>query len=227
MIAEPLGQAATGKNVNLLKPLLTYGVPYGGRQIEKTIRGLQDMDVLPRVNVSTENGVSVKNQPLPASYTSGGNIRFPIEPTAANYARTLAFGPFSTPEGKAYLKNGAKPLSAEQTAKVEDAYGGAYGAYYMPGVPPAAAVGAFQNLRNADTDGSGGRSKAEVEAYVRKIAAEYGLSGEQTKALLNLINRKSDASDEEGANRYSWEKSAGAKRYSWEKPTGAKRYSWE
>jgi hypothetical protein len=196
MIGEPIGQAATGKNINLLKPALTYAMP-GGRQIEKTIRGLQDMAVLPDVNI--QNAWNGDGEPVasrrsfPSSYSAGGNLRFAPEDTTGNLMKSALFGSFSTPEGRAYLESGAKPLSEGRTSKVEDAYRQAYA---MSGVPPSMAVEAFRNLGSADTDGSGGATKEEIKAYVRKFAAEHGLTDTQRNAIFKLLTQKSEKSDE-------------------------------
>jgi hypothetical protein len=188
-VGEPVGQAVSGQNINLLKPILSMTAPYGGRQIERSVRGLQDMGKIPKVNVNLEDGVSVENRDFPASYTNKGNLRFPIEDTAGNLVKSLAFGSFATPEGKDYLARGYKPLSDKQTTTVEEAY---RNSYIANNLPIEATVAALHRKGEADKDGdgNGGVKDSELSAYVSKIAKEYGLSAEQQRLLWRIVSGK-------------------------------------
>jgi hypothetical protein len=198
-IAEPVGQYIAGQNVNFLKPAAVIGLPYGGRQIEKAVRGLQDMDVLPRLNFQRQDGgpwpgmPNVKNQPFPASYSARGALRFPIERTAGNMAKAAMFGPFATPEGKSYLESGYKPLSAEQTTKIEEAYGREA---VRDKIPPAAVFGVVRNRELADINKSNGISDKELKAYAVKVAAEYGLPSSYGDVIFRIIKGEPDKKKE-------------------------------
>jgi hypothetical protein len=214
-LGDPVGDILMGRSPDLLKTAMAFGPKFGGRQAERTIRGLQDMTVLPDVKIQNAwNGSGepvVSRRDFLSSYSAGGNLRFAPEPTAGNMAKAALFGSFSTAEGREYLRSGAKPLSEKQTSKVEETYKDAFTRDLLS---PAVAVDALRNLGSADTDGSGGRSKAEIEAYIYKVAAEHRLNASQIYTLRRLI---------EGAPEKQAEKTG----YSWEKPVGAKRYSWE
>jgi hypothetical protein len=116
-IGEPIGQALRGQNIDVLGPTLSFLPKFGGRQIERSIRGLQDMAVLPKETINKE-GVSVKTQDFPASYSAGGNMRFTIDKTPSNYIRAGTTGTWSTKEAKNYIEQGNKPLGDKQEEAV-------------------------------------------------------------------------------------------------------------
>jgi hypothetical protein len=199
-LGAPIGDFMMGRDPDLLKPVLAFAPRFGGRQAEKTIRGLQDMAVLPDVKIQNIwNGSGepvVSRRDFPSSYSAGGDLRFAPEPTAGNTIRAALFGSFSTAEGRDYLAGDAKPLSAGQTSKVEEAY---RNAYMSSVVPPAAAVDAFRNKSSADTDGSGGATKKEIAAYVLDVAEKYGLDENQREVLYRLLTetkKKEEGEDE-------------------------------
>jgi len=116
-LGEPIGQVLRGQNVDVLGPALSFLPKFGGRQIERSIRGLQDMAVLPKETINKE-GVSVKTQDFPASYSAGGNMRFTIDKTPSNYIRAGTTGTWSTKEAKNYIEQGNKPLGDKQEEAV-------------------------------------------------------------------------------------------------------------
>jgi|GEM_PF-6532342 len=118
-LAKPIGQLITGQNVDLLKPATSLLPKYGGKQIEKTVRGLQDMAVLPRANINLD-GAKIKKQDFPASYNTTGKIRFAMDPSAKNYILAPTFSSWSTEEGKKYINKDEKPLSNKATAVMEN-----------------------------------------------------------------------------------------------------------
>jgi len=73
-------------------------VPFipGGTQIKKTVQGLG----------AYRQG---------ASTTTSGRVRYPIEQTPLNLAKTAVFGQYSTPEARNYFKNDGQPLSEKQS----------------------------------------------------------------------------------------------------------------
>ena len=114
-LGAPIGQALKGQNINLLKPALATLPKFGGKQIERTIRGLQDMAVLPKEKLNLSTGASLEKQNAPGSFTPTGKLRFPIEPSAKNYIMAPAFTSWSTKEGKDYIQNKGRPFSEKQT----------------------------------------------------------------------------------------------------------------
>jgi len=70
--------------------------PTAGNQIRKTLQGVQ----------SYRQG---------SSKTPSGRVRFPIEQTPANLARTALFGQYSVPEAESYFREGRTPLGEKQT----------------------------------------------------------------------------------------------------------------
>jgi hypothetical protein len=185
----PVSDIIADKPVDLLTPATAFLPPYGGAQIKRTVRGLQDMNVLPGFNpVWDEEGERVGSsfgfRDFPSSRSAKGNLRFPVEPTAGNYIKSGLLGSFSTPEGKEYLESGAAPLSGKQTSKVEEAYRSAYaGDPYS--VPPDVASAIYRERKDADE--SGQVSNREATAYILKLRDRYGLSQEQMFTLWKMM----------------------------------------
>lgn len=118
---RPLGQIGRGQNVDLLKPLTAIAPPLGGRQIEKTVRGLQDMALLPKETINLKDGVfKLEKSDFPASYSATGKMRFPIEDKPSSYLKAGLFGTWSLPEAREYFEGGGKTLSDNKTQTVKD-----------------------------------------------------------------------------------------------------------
>lgn len=91
------GKLADGDIVGGVSPTAyNVALPFGGSQIKKSVEGA----------TAFANG---------ASTNANGNIRFPIEQTPTNLAKSVAFGQYSTPEARDYFKNDQKPLSDKQS----------------------------------------------------------------------------------------------------------------
>lgn len=130
-LAEPLYDlgynavmAAQGKesrrNPDWLGTASNVLLPWGGKQVERTVKAAQDMKFLPRFTDNFDEGA----EDLPASYSAGGRFRFPIDTgDPVNVVKGLLFGQFATKEGKEYLKEGRSPLSEDKTALIKEAAG--------------------------------------------------------------------------------------------------------
>lgn len=108
-LGAPIGQALRGQNIDLLKPAMSVLPKFGGKQIERGIRGLQDMAAIPREtlrlpSIKNKGELNLEKQPYPASVSPSGNIRFPINPSAKNYIIAPTLGTWATKEGKDYIE---------------------------------------------------------------------------------------------------------------------------
>lgn len=162
MVLDPLAKAATGQDVDVLSPAANLLLPFGGRQVERTVRGLQDLAALPRERISTE-GSGIAKQEFPASYSTTGRLRFPIEKTPLNTLKAATMGPFSTREGRNYLEQGLTPLSDNQTSAVQEAS--------RRGIEPKMATDflRWHALRSPDKDDSG----EAIPGSKRKYTLDY------------------------------------------------------
>ena len=79
-------------------PLTRIGLPYGGRQVEKTLAG---METLMRGHAETKKGA----------------VKTPVERNIPNVLRGLMFGPNATTEMQEYNESGQKPLGEMQSEK--------------------------------------------------------------------------------------------------------------
>jgi hypothetical protein len=121
-LAAPVGQAIKGQNIDPIKPLAATLPRFGGKQLERGIRGLQDMAVLPKEKINLTEGISAKKQDFPASLSQSGRLRFAIEPNVQNYLTAPTLGTWSTKEGKDYIENERQPLGEKQTSNVDSLY---------------------------------------------------------------------------------------------------------
>lgn len=80
----------------LQDPLYKVLPPFGGQQIKRTIDGIS----------SYSKG---------ASETKSGRVRFPIDKTPGNFAKSALFGQYSTSNARSYFDNDKKPLGDNQS----------------------------------------------------------------------------------------------------------------
>lgn len=100
----------------------TYLAPGGGRQIQRTVEGLQSEGMIPQY----VNGEWVSE---PRYYTPSGKVGFVNDPNDIFDVITAGtFGRWATKAGKEYLENGGKYLSDQATRQLE-ALGGDQAAY--------------------------------------------------------------------------------------------------
>lgn len=86
--------------------LLYYGVmPMGGGQLRKTVQGLSMFD---------------DDLPTSGSYTTGGDLRFPVEDTLGNRVQAALFGQWASENAQDYLEQGKSPLSEKRTEELLD-----------------------------------------------------------------------------------------------------------
>lgn len=83
-----------------LNPAFYLLLPAGGGQLRKTTQGL---------------GMFIKDEPVSGSYTSSGNLRFPVETNFGNIIQAGLFGQWSSEAAQDYIENGRTPLSEKQT----------------------------------------------------------------------------------------------------------------
>ena len=153
-LAKPIGQAINNQNIDLLQPLTAVLPKFGGKQIERTIRGLQDMAVLPKEKINlTDKEVSLKKQEFPASFSPSGRLRFPMNPSIKNYITAPVLGVWSTKEGKQYLENESSTLGENQTKIFKEI---------------VAEIGGETELYNFIQANRGVNTKAEVVGALKK-----------------------------------------------------------
>lgn len=80
----------------IMNPQYMLLPPFGGKQLERTIDGVQTM-----------------NRGYSESKT--GKVQFPIDQNPLNYARSATFGKYSTPEARQYFNNKESVLGDKQT----------------------------------------------------------------------------------------------------------------
>ncbi len=96
-ILDPIIDAMQGKKPDLLAFAANVVLPFGGKQVERTIKAARDV----------LQG---------ASYTDSGKLRFPIDTDdPLNVAKALTLGQYTTKEGKEYIKD-VKPYSETYTS---------------------------------------------------------------------------------------------------------------
>jgi hypothetical protein len=112
--ALPIKEALTGKdeygNEKALWKTLAEAAPYyllpgGYNQIKKTTQGL---------------GMFSDEHPVSGSYTSSGNLRFPVEETFGNKLQAALFGQYASENARDYFDNERMPLKEKQVQEFID-----------------------------------------------------------------------------------------------------------
>ena len=105
---EDINEGNWGNFINeMSNPLLNVVLPVGGGQIKKAMQGLS------MFNTDEEH-------PIAGSYTTNGNLRFPVDDTLANRVQAGIFGQWANENARDYIENGRKPLTPEQTHEYVD-----------------------------------------------------------------------------------------------------------
>lgn len=186
-IVQPIADLAQGRDIDLLKPAMMYAVPYGGRQIEKAVRGLQDLSVLPREHINADKHTfSFDRYAFPSSRTDSGNIRFAID--AANPFEVLAavlLGTSATQAAQAYYGGDGKPLSAGDTLRTDTAVT-AFGITPEDYMQYNREIKDVQGTKNA----KGNTVSGSVQANKMKYAGGLPLSAGQKAAVYELSNKR-------------------------------------
>ena len=131
----------------------TYLAPGGGRQIQRTVEGLQSEGMIPQY----VNGEWVNE---PRYYTPSGKVGFVNDPNDVFDVITAGtFGRWATKEGKAYLENGGKYLSDQATRQLEalggdsEAYNAVIAMRDMQGIPGVDNSKALQKRKYLEDQG--------------------------------------------------------------------------
>lgn len=189
-VVKPLAQLMTAEdktNVDLVSPALNVLLPWGGKQVSRTLGAAQDMGHLPQGPFGLP--VLGERETVPGSYSASGALRFPIDTSdPLNVLSGYAFGSYGTKEGKEYQQSGANPYSAKATE--------AYRAVY----PLGGGDKFLDLLPMLDTNGKGGVSAGEVTQGLEG----HGLTPEQKAAVWQVY-----ASDEAKA-KYKAAQAVGA-----------------
>lgn len=89
----------------MLKPLYYLALPFGGGQIKKTNEGI---------------AMYSNDHPVAGSYTSSGNLRFPVEDDFWSKAQAVLFGQYSSENARDYFDNNRSPLKEKQIQEYID-----------------------------------------------------------------------------------------------------------
>jgi hypothetical protein len=115
--ALPIKQLVTGKDEygndkprweTAVEAAPYYVLPTGYGQIKKTVQGLR------MFNTDEEH-------PIAGSYTSKGDLRFPVEDTPGNRIQAGLFGQYANENAREYFDNGYAPLKEKQIQEYMDA----------------------------------------------------------------------------------------------------------
>lgn len=177
-LLKPAAQAIQGKNVDMLTPALSLALPFGGKQIQRTISGMQDMGVLPDARLNFNDGINFEfgRNEMPGSYSDSGNLRFAIDPTETNYITAGTLGTWSTKQGREYLKEGSSPLSDRQTAAAKGAY--------KAGISGVDAERYVRNIKAIEK--SGDKSKLQRQ---REHIKNLGISASAKNELGKMVDK--------------------------------------
>lgn len=120
-ISKPLTDIINGKNMDIVPALASILPAYGGKQIERGVKALEDYGLIPKIRLNTTVGISAKKNPFPASVSEGGGLRFLLKEDPLTFAQNALLGPYSTKEGKAYVDDKGRPLTEKGTNKLYEA----------------------------------------------------------------------------------------------------------
>ena len=158
MIQAGLGEGTTESKraaiaKELAKPFLTIGMPTGGSQLSKTVRGVKTMLEGGAYGYDNDGNKTLKFPAYSGETTDAGK--------AARFAQAAIFGPYALKSAREYIESGYKGLNAKGTK----AYQTLTGEYGVDQKTAADAVRAVTGTK-APEDGSLTGAQAKREAIM-------------------------------------------------------------
>lgn len=179
-VTTPTIQYLTGQNVDLVAGATSLLPKWGGKQINKGIKGLQNQGILPRLNLNAQDGFTVK-APIQGSYSQAGRFRMPTDTDPISVVKNLAFGEFSTKAGQDYLKNNKLPYSEIQTKLIED--------LNVTGLKPKQSVDFLKTVKEIENDDNlKGIEGAKTQKKANYILSSF--TNEQRELMFDNILSK-------------------------------------
>lgn len=111
-LSDPLISLIKGEDIDLIKLGTQFGVPYGGKQLERMYNYGKDVGLFP--GITFNKGVKIQ-KPKEGAYNQSGKLKYLIDTdNPFDVAKGWLFGSYSTKEGREYLKT-LRPLSESKT----------------------------------------------------------------------------------------------------------------
>ncbi|WP_303016159.1 hypothetical protein [Holdemania massiliensis] len=167
-LSKPLVKGLTGQDVDWQNFVGNFVTPFGGKQLERTYKFLEDAKVVPDYNLNFSGKPSEWFKPMErgstGSYDGSGKLKYPIDTKDPfNFAAGMLFGSGATKEGRAFAKEDYRILSEKQT--------GLYHQMVEIGIPQMDAYKSFFEKKYSSNIGGIEGSKAIMN---REIYEKYG-----------------------------------------------------
>lgn len=181
MVVDPalkLLAADDPTSVNLLAPVMNVVLPGGAKQAERTLTAAQDMGMIEKGPFGLP--FLGEKQKVPGSYTSRGELRFPIDTESkANVLAGLALGTWGTKEGKEYTANGSKAFSKKNTETIT-------GGTVIGLKPPVTVdvVNNFKGIENLQSQNLIPSLDPKLQEYVKQNNLQIGNKSEAKRVAL-------------------------------------------
>lgn len=192
---KPLSQAIRGNDIDVLSLAGGLLPKFGGRQMVRSIKGMQDMALIPKEHIRT-SGISSETYDFPSGRSAGGNVRYAIDDNANNYIRSILLGSSSTMEGMNYFLSNKNVLSERQTKALTALGGGKQAEKFVREFPKGVEA---QRKAILESSFSNEQKKALSEAlinsdkkldYGNKVDYEFSLLNEKVKQkYLKVANK--------------------------------------
>ena len=148
------------RNPDWQNAALQFLMPFGGKQLDRSLKAAQDMGFVPRMPWDKAGEFAPD---MPAAYNNTGRFKFSIDTQdKANVAKGLLFGTNAIKEGIQYAKSGSYPLNGNDSWSVQKAY--------THGVMPEKFLELSGIIQNMEPDRDGDRvlmtKKAKQEQFI-------------------------------------------------------------
>ena len=175
-ITKPIAEVTIGgkelKDVDLVRLISNYGLPYGGKQLERTVKTMQDLGWIPHFG----NGVWNWKE---GAYTANGDLKYVIDKdNPLDVARALIFGTYASNAGSEYLDNKKKISGNSVTV---------YDSLVDSGITPSDAYQVMRSLGDVEYPASTYNAKSLA---TRKALEDAGVWDEWSEAYNSIENKK-------------------------------------
>lgn len=119
-IFKPIIQGLEGKNIDYSSYITNFVTPFGGKQISKTAKALNDYGVIPGYTLSTKRGVKKIPTDVKAYYKNDGSVAYLLNEEPTEKAKAFLFGTSATKNAQDYYDGKSIKYNLETTETMRE-----------------------------------------------------------------------------------------------------------
>lgn len=119
-IFKPIIQGIEGKNIDYSSYITNFVTPFGGKQISKTAKALNDYGVIPGYTLSTKRGIKKIPTDVKAYYKNDGSVAYLLNEEPTEKAKAFLFGTSTTKNAQDYYAQNSVSYNENSTKAMRE-----------------------------------------------------------------------------------------------------------